>query len=99
MFEGADDDLVTGSDQMFQSVGEQIQRFRRAAGEYDFSGRSSVQPFRPLDARVFVLASCAFGGLVLGSVPIGVAAVVVAAESIDPRLRLLCRGGAVVIGV
>lgn len=88
MLEGADDDLVAGFDQVFQTVGNQVQRFGRATGEYDFGRAGGIQPLGDLDTGVFVGTGGAFGRLVLGTVHIGRTAGVVTAEGVDQRLRL-----------
>ncbi|MCY1529706.1 hypothetical protein D9M68_648660 [compost metagenome] len=99
VFQGADDDLVTGLEQVLQAVGEQVDGFGGAAGEEDFRWAGGIQPVRRLGAAAFEGAGGALAGQVLGAVHIGRTAGVVAEQGVQHGLGLLRGCGTVEVGL
>ncbi|MNQ67951.1 hypothetical protein D3C85_824930 [compost metagenome] len=99
VFQSADDDLVTGLEQVFQAIGQQVDGFGGATGEEDLRGAGGIQPVRRLGAAAFEGAGGALAGQVLGAMHVGRAAGVVAEQGIQHGLGFLRGGGAVEVGL
>ncbi|MNV47894.1 hypothetical protein D3C71_1397770 [compost metagenome] len=99
MLQGADDNLVARIEKMFQAIGQEIQRGRRAVGKDDLPAIASIEPLRDFAAAVLERLGGVGAGQMLRPMHVGRAVGVVVRQGIEQGLRFLRGGGVVQIGL
>ncbi len=84
---------------MFQPVGQQVQRRRRAVSEDDLAVLAGIQPAGGLATAGLERLSGVCAGQMLGTMHIGGTVGIVMSQGVDQRLGLLRRGGVVQISL
>ena len=99
MLQSADDNFIARIEYVFQAIGQEVQRGRRAVGKDDLSAIAGIEPLGDLAAAVLERLGGVGAGQVLRPMHVGRAVGVVMRQGIQQGLRFLRGGGVVQISL